>query len=295
MSVQDGAYCKQQIVRQFYPQGRGKIRGGRGMLERLNCLWVGDRLGYIERLSLTSAVALGHPVTLYSYNPETLRRIPEGVELRDAREVMPQEKVIGYSDTGAFQLGANFWRYALLSQNRGYWVDMDFYFLRALDFNEEYVFGWEYENWINNAVLRAPANSPMVRDLCELPRTNWRPAWYGPKRTIWYYWQRLTKGDVKVQDLPWGTFSSGLVTYAVKKNNVARFAQEPSVFYPIRWKDARMLFGPAEIIEQSLRSNTRAVHMWQSRLVDLAAKPPPKGSYLDVACRRLGVETDPRF
>ena len=91
-----------------------------------------------------------------------------------------------------------------------------------------------------------PPDSGMASDLCDLPQTNRRPPWYGPKRTLLYYWSRLTKGDIKVEDLPWGTFSSGMVTYLAKKHRVDVQAQSPAVFYPVRWKDARALFGPAE-------------------------------------------------
>ena len=259
------------------------------MLERLNSLWVGERLGYIEQLCLTSALAVGHSFTLYSYTPEVLRCVPDGIEIRDAREIMPEHKLVRYKDSGAVQLGANFFRYALLAQNLGYWVDMDFYFLKPLDFQKSYVFGWEYENWINNALLRIPAESKMVRDLCDIPQTNRRPPWYGPKSTLRYYWTRLTKGDVRVEDLPWGTFSSGMVTYIAKKYRVSDQAQKPEVFYPVRWKDARSLFGPAEIIEQMITPETRAVHMWYSRLVGLIDQAPPRGSYLDIVCRRYGI------
>jgi hypothetical protein len=262
------------------------------MLERLNSLWVGERLGYIEQLCLASATRLGHQFTLYSYTPDKLRGVPSFVELRDAREIMPEEKLVSYSDSGSFALGANFFRYHMLAKNVGYWVDMDFYFLRPLDFSEAYIFGWEYENWINNALLRVPAQSPMALDLRDLPRTNWRPPWFGPKRTARYYWQRLTKGDVRVEHLPWGTFSSGLVTYCAKKHGVADLAQEPSVFYPVRWKDARCVFDSAEVINQMLTPETRAVHMWRSRLIGLAETPPQKGSYLDIACRRHDIDVE---
>ena len=262
------------------------------MSERLNSLWVGDSLGYVEQICIASALAVGHEFTLYSYTPDTLKHVPEGVELRDAREVMPEERLLRYSDSGAIQLGANFFRYALLAKGLGYWVDMDFHFLKPLEFDEPYVLGWEYENWINNAVLRAPANSDFVRDLCELPQTNRRPPWFGPRRTLKYYWSRLTKGDIRVQDLPWGTFSSGLVTYAAKKHGVAAMAQRPSVFYPVRWKDGPALMGPAEIIEEMVRPDTCAVHMWYSHLARFVDKQPPRGSYIDVLCRRYDVNAE---
>ena len=262
------------------------------MLERLNSLWVGKTLGYVEQICLASALSVGHKFTLYSYTPETLKHVPTGVELRDAREVMPEERLVRYSDSGAIQLGANFFRYALLAKGVGYWVDMDFQFLQPLNFSEPYVFGWEYAGWINNALLRAPAESNLVRDLCDLPQTNRRPPWFGPRRSLYYYWNRLTKGDIEVQDLPWGTFSSGMVTYVAKKYGVANQAQKPWVFYPVRWKDGPALMGPAEKIEEMLRPETRAVHMWYSHLVRFVDKPPPRGSYLDIACRRYGVDPD---
>jgi hypothetical protein len=261
------------------------------MLKRLNSLWDGDRLGYLEQLSLVSAMELGHPMTVYSYTPDELLGVPTGVELRDAREIMPVEKLVRYSDTGAVALGANFFRYALLSKDVGYWVDLDLYFLKPLDFKEEYVFGWEYENWINNAVLHAPANSGVVRDLMEIPGTNKRPPWYGPRNTLKYYWRRLTEGDIRVQDLPWGTYSAGILTYVTKKHRVANQGQPPEVFYPVRWKDAKMVYGPAETIESMITPKTRTVHLWHSRLVGLFDKPPAQGSYIDKVCRRHGIDT----
>ena len=46
------------------------------MLPRLNSLWIGEQLGYLERLTLASALSVGHSFTLYSYAPEKLREVP---------------------------------------------------------------------------------------------------------------------------------------------------------------------------------------------------------------------------
>jgi len=259
------------------------------MLERLNSLWVGDRLGYLEQLCLVSALSVGHPFTLYSYTPKALRGTPQGVELRDAREIMSEDRFVRYSVT---PIGSDFFRYALLARNLGYWVDMDLHFLKPFDFRETYVFGWERENSINNAVLNIPAQSDMLHDLCALPETNWCPPFFGPRRTLLYYWARLKKGNVKVQELPWGTTGPGFVTYLAKKYRFDQFAQEPSVFYPVPYDDAEALFGPADVIEGMIKPETRAIHMWRSRLGKLVDKPPSRESYLDIVCRRYGIETD---
>jgi hypothetical protein len=53
-----------------------------------------------------------------------------------------------------------------------------------------------------------------------------------------------------------------------------------------------VVFGPASIVEEMIKPDTRAIHMWNGRLFGLTEKPPPQGSYLDVICRRHGVETN---
>ena len=101
----------------------------------LNSLWVGDQLGILEQLCIRSALAAGHPFHLYSYEPSKLRGVPDGVEVRDAAEVMPRERMIAYAECNSYALGANFWRYELLGLGLGYWVDLDVLMLRPFDSN----------------------------------------------------------------------------------------------------------------------------------------------------------------
>jgi hypothetical protein len=255
----------------------------------LSSLWVGERLGFIERLCVQSAIANGHHFRLYSYEPQKLSGVPADVDLRDASEVMPREKLITYSDTGAVALGANFWRYEMLAKGLGCWTDMDMLFIRPMQIDTEYIFGWEHEGWLNNALMLAPAGSAFVRDLLELPKPNARPPWFGPKRTILFYLDRLKRGRIGLEDMPWGTYSSGLVTYLVKKHRLNQYALPPDVFYPVRWKDARALYGPAEEIEAMLTERTVGVHLWHSRLGELKLSPPPAGSYVQKVAEQFGI------
>jgi hypothetical protein len=81
-----------------------------------------------------------------------------------------------------------------------------------------------------------------------------------------------------------------MVTYLAKKYGIADQAKKPSVFYPVKSSDARLLYGPAEVIEGMISADTCAVHMWNSALIGLSDKPPSPGSYIDVACRQYGIE-----
>ena len=93
-------------------------------LPHLHSLWVGNKLNYLERLCIASAKATGHEFTLWSYDPANLDGMPEGTNLRNAAEVMPQERLLRYRDIGAVALGANFWWFGLLAKGVGCWVDM---------------------------------------------------------------------------------------------------------------------------------------------------------------------------
>ncbi|MFP4538998.1 MAG: hypothetical protein ACLFPA_11940, partial [Dichotomicrobium sp.] len=55
----------------------------------LNTMWVEGPLSYVEQVCLKSALACGHKVVLYTYFDVT--GVPDGVEVRDGREVMGED------------------------------------------------------------------------------------------------------------------------------------------------------------------------------------------------------------
>lgn len=258
-------------------------------LKALNGLWVGEQLRYLEQLCLVSGLACGHQVRLFSYQPKQLRGVPSGVEVYDAAEVMPRERMLAYADSGSFALGSNFWRYEMLAKGLGYWIDLDVLLLKPFDGKDEYVFGEEYEGGINNAVLYAPAESDFVQDLCNLPQANRCPPWFGPRQRMRFYRKRFFEGGVGLEDLPWGTYGPRMLTYVAEKHNVLRLASPAEVFYPVSWQKIRSLYDPSNPIENLLTDRTLAIHLYNSQLRDLATEAPPVGSYIANVCVQLGV------
>jgi hypothetical protein len=257
----------------------------------LNSLWVGDRLSYLERLSIQSALFHGHQFRVFSYSPDSLQGVPDGVEIVDASEVMPREKMISYAECeNGVALGANLWRYHLLAKGLGFWSDLDLVLTRPFDFDQPYVLGWEYEGWINNAVMFAPADSAFVRDLFELTKPNVRPPWFGPRRSLDFFLRKWREGYLGLEDMPWGTYSAGLVTHIVKKRRLQQYVSRPEVFYPVRWNEARLVYDDASVVEGKIAPDTRAVHLWHSRLGELKKAPPPPASWIGIQCDRYGVE-----
>lgn len=264
------------------------------MLPELNSLWIGDQLGYIEKLTLASALSVGHSFALYSYTPEKLRGVPSRVEVRDANQVVRYQELAHYFEGGSAALGTDFFRYAMQAKGLGTWVDLDLYFIRPIDFEDKYLFGWEHETSINGAVLRLPANSDMVRELCDIPQVNWRPPFYGPRKTAIFYWRRLAEGDMRPENYRWGTFGPMFLTYLARKYGVVRQAKERSVFYPITHHHWKLLCGPPELVKAELTAETRTVHLWRSVLIRIMGASPPPGSYLEALCHAHGLTvTDP--
>ena len=262
------------------------------MLRVLNSVWVGETLGPLEQLCVLSGLAAGHPYHIYSYEPGRLSGVPEGAEVRDAAEVMPRERMVAYAECGSFVLGSNFWRYEMLGQDLGYWVDLDLLLLKPLDFAQEYVFGREHEGSINTAVVLAPADSGLVQDLINFPKAMRRPPWFGPRRSLNYYLKRIRQGPLGLEDLPWGTYGPQMLSHFVAKHRLEQFAADPEVFYPVSWHDARELYEPAERIEARLTEGTFAIHLYNSQLRELAKSPPPAGSFMAKQFERLGLALD---
>jgi Alpha 1,4-glycosyltransferase conserved region len=258
-------------------------------LEPLNALWVGEQLGYLEQLCLVSGLAAGHEFRLYSYEPKKLRGVPRGIELRDAAEVMRSDRMVTYAGTTSYALGSNFWRYEMLGRGLGYWVDLDILLLKPFDFSRDYVFGQEQQGTINTAVMLAPSGSALVNDLRRVPEPSACPEWYGPRRKLRFHLDRLRGRPGGVEYLQWGTFGPLMLTYLVKKHELARFALAPEVFYPINWREAPTLYGPAAHVESMLSEETRAIHLYNSQLRELAKSPPPKGSYIAKIRDELGI------
>ena len=102
-------------------------------------LWVGGRLTELERLCIRSFCAHGHIFHLYHY--DELQNLPQadGLHLLNAEEILPHTKIFRHKGrTLAFF--ADQFRWELLRQRGGWWVDMDMVCVRPLDFAADVVF-----------------------------------------------------------------------------------------------------------------------------------------------------------
>ena len=95
------------------------------MIPRLpvQSLWIGPRLSTMERLAVSSFLANGHDFLLYVYDePEG---VPAGATILDASRILPASRIFRYKESGSLAGFSNFFRYRMLLETGGWWVDMD--------------------------------------------------------------------------------------------------------------------------------------------------------------------------
>jgi hypothetical protein len=234
-------------------------------LPPIETLWIGDRLPPVEELGLKSMTAFGHPVTLWTYGP--IANAPKGVTVADASEILPRSSIISYrGNPRGTKLFANIFRLELLRRGANLWLDADVLLLKPIDLPDDYIFGWESDRRINNAVLRLPRQSELLTELLAFVSRRpvvcpWWPAW---KRS----WQRATaligleRGP---ETIALGTFGPKAVTHFVKELGLTALAKSRDVFYPVNYAETDLYFRPGGL-ESRLTENTHAVHLWLANI-----------------------------
>jgi Alpha 1,4-glycosyltransferase conserved region/Glycosyltransferase sugar-binding region containing DXD motif len=207
-------------------------------------LWIGKRLSSMSRLAIQSFLANGHEFHLYCY--DDLEAAPSGTTLKDARDVLPADRVFAYSagfGQGSFSAFSNFFRYKLLLDRGGWWVDTDVVCLRPFDFAGDQVLASEDADpdegggvVTSSSVLKQPADSAIMK----------------------WAWEICQKRDPA--SLRWGEVGPRLLHSGVSLHNCQRFVQPPIVFSPVPFYQWRALTDSGQAI--ALTKDTYAVHLW---------------------------------
>jgi hypothetical protein len=232
----------------------------------INCFWFSGTLGDIEQICLLSMLKQGHRVRLFSYKP--LQNVPSGIELADAREILPIDEFIFHRQTGSPSLGSNKIRYIIMNKGLGVWLDADIILLKPLDQDSEYIFGWEDQYQINNAVLHFPPKSDIANDIVNFVSKRYPiPPFYDTNTRHTLLKRLLITGDpVDVQDLPWGVYGPQALTYFVKKHQLLPNVSKQGVFYPVHHSSAHALLSSKYDVTPLITTSTISVHLWNAKL-----------------------------
>lgn len=110
---------------------------GSSAIGPVNALWIGGAMTTIARLAVTSFQRCGHGVRLYAY--DDIPNVARCVDLLDACEVLLRSELERFA--GNIVQFSDRFRWRLLMERGGYWVDTDLVCLRAFRFSQALVFG----------------------------------------------------------------------------------------------------------------------------------------------------------
>ena len=202
-------------------------------------LWIGKDLSIMEQLSISSFLKNGHDYHLYTY--QDLKEVPTGTTLMDGNEILPESQIFSYK-TGegknSYSAFSNFFRYKLLLERGGWWADTDMVCLKPLDFDEEYVFSTEHYNGtdqITSGLIKAPKDSEILN----------------------YLWQVCLSKDPN--KIVWGEVGPRLVSSAVDKFSLSKYAKSHKVFMPLGFEMWMQFLMPNIDLEFK---NSYTIHLW---------------------------------
>jgi hypothetical protein len=245
--------------------------------QRCVTLWIGPALGALERACLRSILRQGHPLALYCYDEPA--GIPDGVEVRDAAEILPAEQIVRHR-TGSVSLFSNRFRYELLRREEGVWVDTDFYFLASLPNDRSYLFGCADDGMLGTGLLLLPPGSPLLPELLEPFEERSVPRWLRlrPRAAAW--WRLRTTGRTQIAQMPWGSLGPQALTAAARRHGIEDYALPPEVLHPVHWPDAGWIRDPSVRLEDVTTPRTRAVHLYNEVVKSFKDRRAPAGSFL---------------
>ena len=206
--------------------------------ELIQSLWVGRQLSAMERLSIASFLHHGHDYHLFTY--DEVVGLPDGAVREDARAILPESSIFQYREFASYAGFSNFFRYRLLLEHGGWWVDTDVVCLRPFDWDDPYVFASEPtpdgREVPASCAIKAPAGSEAMAAA----------------------WDTCRSRDPK--DLRWGETGPRLVGRIIDRFGLGHFRQPATTFCPVAYHDWRRLIDPADSCR--FDASTRAVHLW---------------------------------
>lgn len=222
--------------------------------------WAGEHLSPYEVLCLKSFIDHGHSIHLYTYEKNLVA--PEGVDICPAESLLPATDFFTYDNginKGSPACFANLFRYSLLSDRGGWWIDTDVVCLSSSVPVDEEFFAFEDENFINCAIIKFPPRHPMMVLCSEAARD-------------------LGKS------VKWGQTGPQLLTEIAKQLGKTSSSRNADTCYPISPQDALAPLKPS--MTDFCRSKIGScpfLHLWNSCLLNNGVDKrirPPAFSYL---------------
>jgi hypothetical protein len=253
--------------------------------------WHGP-LDALRQTCLRSQVAVGHKVTVYSF--DTIPGLPEGVGNAEAEAILPHafaEKLRPAQADGSWRdwtvlQFSDFFRMRLMAQSAGLWLDADMLLLKPVEIDPaKPFFAWERPRQLGNSVLYLPPGDPIVAAFENLIKQDeLTPDWLALRHRLTFALRRLRGHSDRLSDIRVAIFGPAALTALARRADEARYALPKSSFYAVH-ADPKRFFEPSDF--SALIGDPAIIGLHVSPK-GRGSQPPIPGSLYAWATERFG-------
>jgi Capsular polysaccharide synthesis protein len=214
--------------------------------------WHGP-LDRLRRLCLRSQVAVGHKVTVFSFEP--LAGLPGGVGNADAAAILPHafsERLRPPQPDGSWRdwttlQFSDFFRMRLMAENAGLWLDADVLLLKPVEIDlTKPFFAWERPRQLGNSVLCLPSNDAIVTAFEALmAQDELTPDWLSLRHRLTFALRKLRGGSNRLSDIRVAIYGPAALTALARRAGELGYALPKKSFYAVH-ADPKLFFEPSD-------------------------------------------------
>ncbi len=212
------------------------------MIKVVNSLWIGKELSPLQLISINSFLAKGFKYDIYLY--DDVINIPSEVNILDGNNIIDESEIFFYKkgfNEGSPSAFSNLFRYELLFQQGGLWVDTDMVLLKDFDLSNRFVFVSELDHDGNK---RAATGLMYTK--------------YSKEEIFEELIDEINSRDRNI--LKHGEIGPNLFDYKVKELDLMNYVLEPNKFGYPNWDETYKFVDGDEISEESI-----GIHLWNAR------------------------------
>jgi hypothetical protein len=239
----------------------------------LGSLWIGERLGTVQKLCLTSFIHYGHEVYLYVYDMDM--DVPDGVVKRNAEEIVSADKIFTYH--GQLAAFSDYFRYKMIQKANLMWVDADTLCL-SKDFFEKtpFVFIKESSSLVAGGILKMPQSHKMTEQINSIAD------------------KLLPQIKLAQEKAKWAELGPVLITKLVKRFGLIEYAQPAKLVNLLdHWSMGKDFWDPkkkAQILDDAKSAHCATFFTGSLRMQKFDTEQPfPKGSAIEHFAKKFGI------
>jgi hypothetical protein len=252
--------------------------------------------GSLDALRLTclrSQVAVGHKVTVYSFDP--IAGLPAGVGNAEAEAILPHafsEKLRPPQPDGTWRdwtilQFSDFFRMRLMARSAGLWLDADVLLLKPVEIDvAKPCFAWERPRRLGNSVLYLPSGDPIVAAFASLmQQEELTPDWLALRHRLTFALRKLRGGSSRLADIRVAVFGPAALTALARRAGELHHALPKKSFYAVH-AEPKLFFEPSDFSALISDPEIIGLHISPKGRGD---KPPVAGSLYEWAVEKFGT------